>query len=269
VGKGAGSREQGVGSRGRESQKFELHSRKLDICRNSEQIFVQMFGDATNAFWLDSSLVEPGLSRFSFMGDGNGTNSLLVRYHTQTQELIITQSDNVTRHTESIFDYLKRELEYRRCQSDELPFDFNCGFVGYFGYELKAESGLQFVVQGQLEPRKNQHSPTPTIGSNLVSPLPDAIFLLADRMIAIDHQEKSVYLLQLVEKGETEQVKTWFDTIQEQLKTAAPLPDIYPRYSTVFKGNLCRGNLSSLPDKSALYRRDTRSPRILSDIASS
>ncbi|MHC5764314.1 MAG: aminodeoxychorismate synthase component I [Nostoc sp.] len=189
-------------------EKFELYTRKLDICPNTEQIFVQLFGDAANVFWLDSSRVELGLSRFSFMGDGSGVNSLLVRYHTQTQEIIITQSDTVIHRTESIFEYLKREIDCRFCQSDELPFDFNCGFVGYFGYELKAECGSSLV-----------HS----------SPLPDAIFLLADRMIAIDHQEKCLYLLQLIKKGQTEQVETWFDTIQQQLENLDPLFSLVPQ----------------------------------------
>lgn len=191
-----------------QSQQFELYTRKLDICPNTEQIFVQLFEDAPNAFWLDSSRVEPGLSSFSFMGDGSGVNSLLVRYHTQTQELIITQSDRVTHRSESIFEYLKREIDLRSCQADGLPFDFNCGFVGYFGYELKAESGSSLV-----------HS----------SPLPDAIFLLADRIIAIDHQEQRLYLLQLIKKGQTEQVETWFDTIQQQLETLAPLATLVPQ----------------------------------------
>ncbi|MEH1946715.1 MAG: aminodeoxychorismate synthase component I [Nostoc sp.] len=192
----------------KQEDKFELYTRKLDICPNTEQIFVQLFKDAPNAFWLDSSRVELGLSRFSFMGDGSGANSLLVRYHTQTQEIIITQSDTVTRRTESIFEYLKREIDCRFCQSEELPFDFNCGFVGYFGYELKAECGSSLV-----------HS----------SPLPDAIFLLCDRMIAIDHQEQCIYLLQLIKKGQTEQVETWFDTIQQQLKTLDPLFSVVPQ----------------------------------------
>ncbi|MEH2167995.1 MAG: aminodeoxychorismate synthase component I [Nostoc sp.] len=191
-----------------QEEKFELHTRKLDICPNTEQIFIQLFGDAANAFWLDSSRVEFGLSRFSFMGDGSGANSLLVRYHTQTQELLVTQSDTVIHRTESIFEYLRREIDWRFCQSDELPFDFNCGFVGYFGYELKAECGSLLV-----------HS----------SPLPDAIFLLADRMIAIDHQEQCLYLLQLIKKGQTEQVETWFDTIQQQLETLNPLFSLVPQ----------------------------------------
>ncbi|WP_448267664.1 aminodeoxychorismate synthase component I [Nostoc sp. DSM 114159] len=193
-----------------QEEKFELYTRKLDICPNTEQIFVQLFGNATNAFWLDSSRVEFGLSRFSFMGDGSGVNSLLVRYNTETQEIIITQLDTVTRRTESIFEYLKREIDCRSCQADDLPFDFNCGFVGYFGYELKRECGSSLV-----------HS----------SPLPDAIFLLADRMIAIDHQEQCLYLLQLIKKGQTEQVETWFDTIQQQLETLDPLFSLIPQES--------------------------------------
>ena len=63
------------------------------------------------------------------MGDGSRPNSFVVRYHTQTRELIVTQSDIITRSHESIFDYLKREIESRSCSSEELPFDFNCGFV--------------------------------------------------------------------------------------------------------------------------------------------
>lgn len=189
----------------KQSEKFELYRRKLDICPDTEQIFVQIFGDAANAFWLDSSRVEPGLSRFSFMGDDSGENSLLVRYYIQKQELTIAQSNVVSSSSESIFKYLKREIDYRRCQSDELPFDFNCGFVGYFGYELKAECGGQLV-----------HS----------SGLPDAIFLLADRLIAIDHQEQCLYLLQLVKKGQTQEVENWFDSIQKQIETLAPLSKV-------------------------------------------
>jgi len=212
----------------KQSHKFELHRRQLKICPNTEQIFVNLFQQAPNAFWLDSSRVETGLSRFSFMGDGNGANSLLVRYHTQTQELIITQSDSVTSRTESIFDYLKREIELRRCQADELPFDFNCGFVGYFGYELKQESGSPLM-----------HS----------SPLPDAIFLLADRLIAIDHQEQCLYLLHLVKKGKTEQAEIWFDTIQKQLENLTPLPRLIPQEnSQQIKFRLSRNHQTYIND---------------------
>lgn len=189
----------------KQNQEFEIYSKKLGYYADAEQAFVHLFGEDANAFWLDSSRVEPGLSRFSFMGGSGGSNSLVVRYRTQLQELTITQSGKVTRSQESIFEYLKREINRRRYQSDELPFNFNCGFVGYFGYELKAECGSLLV-----------HS----------SSLPDAIFLLADRMIAFDHQEQTTYLVYLASRGETVQAQAWFELIEKQLRKLPPLPSI-------------------------------------------
>jgi para-aminobenzoate synthetase len=61
---------------------------------------------------------------------------------------------------------------------DHLPFDFRCGFVGYFGYEMRAECD----------------SPTP----RHVSPVPDAALYFADRVVAVDHSNDDVYLLALV-----------------------------------------------------------------------
>jgi para-aminobenzoate synthetase len=185
-----------------QSPEFTVYSRKLDYYPDTEQAFVHLFGADSHAFWLDSSRVEPGLSRFSFMGGSGGANSLLVRYRTQSQELIVTQSEKVTRTQESIFDYLKREIKRRRCQSDELPFDFNCGFVGYFGYELKAECGAKFV-----------HT----------SSVPDAVLLLADRLIAFDHQEQTTYLVYLTAIGETASAQAWFELTEKRLRELPPL----------------------------------------------
>jgi para-aminobenzoate synthetase len=191
----------------KQKQKFELCTRKLNLCSDTEQMFVHLFSESPNAFWLDSSRVEPGLSRFSFMGDNSGENSLLIHYRTQSQELTVTQSHTVSFRKEGIFEYLKREIEQRHCSSDNLPFDFNCGFVGYFGYELKAECGSQL---------------------NYPSALPDAMFLLADRMIAIDHQEQTLYLLCLIQQGQTDKAEAWFEWIEEQINHLPPLSPIVP-----------------------------------------
>jgi para-aminobenzoate synthetase len=191
----------------KQQQKFELCTRKLNLCLDTEQMFVHLFGNSPNAFWLDSSRVEPGLSRFSFMGDNSGENSLLIHYRTQSQELTVTQSHSVSFRTEGIFEYLKREIEQRHCPSHDLPFDFNCGFVGYFGYELKAECGSQL---------------------NHPSALPDAMFLLADRMIAIDHQEQTLYLLCLIQQGQTAASEAWFESIRHQIDHLPPLSPIVP-----------------------------------------
>jgi len=190
-----------------QQSKFQLYTRKLNRYIDSEQLFIHLFAESSNAFWLDSSRIEPGLSRFSFMGDGSGANSLLIRYHSQTKELTVTESEVITCCNESIFDYLKREIQIRKQPSNNLPFDFNCGFVGYFGYELKAECGSEAMHQ---------------------SSLPDAMFLFADRMIAIDHQEQTVYLLCLTQNDQTAQAESWFNEVESQLENLNPLPEIVP-----------------------------------------
>ncbi|MBN3909408.1 MAG: aminodeoxychorismate synthase component I [Nostoc sp. NMS1] len=200
----------------KQQQEFELCTRKLSLCPDTEQMFVHLFGNSLNAFWLDSSRVEAGLSRFSFMGDNSGENSLLIHYQARsavggsaslTQELTVTKSDTISRRTEGIFDYLQHEIERRHCSSDDLPFDFNCGFVGYFGYELKAECGAKL---------------------NYPSTLPDAMFLLADRMIVIDHQEQALYLLCLIQQGQTAASEAWFEWIRHQIENLPPLSPVVP-----------------------------------------
>ena len=63
-------------------------------------------------------------------------------------------------------------------EEDSLPFDFWGGFVGYLGYELRAECGASGA-------------------SAASSPLPDAAFFFADRLLALDHETGDVFCLAL------------------------------------------------------------------------
>ena len=67
------------------------------------------------------------------------------------------------------------------------PFDFWGGFVGYLGYELRAECD----------------SPAP----RRASPLPDAALFLADRVVAFDHDEGDAYVMALVPDAAAELVE--------------------------------------------------------------
>ncbi|WP_267384351.1 aminodeoxychorismate synthase component I [Cyanobacterium sp. uoEpiScrs1] len=189
---------------------YQVYSRQLNIDRDPEQVFVHLFGDKTPAFWLDSSLADSNLSRFSFMGDGCGPNSRLIQYNVQTREVSVTQGNELNVYKESILDYLKRELELLNCYCDSLPFDFNCGFAGYFGYEIKAECG-----------------------STLENPssLPDSSFILADRLIVFDHQELTTYVLCLMKKEQESEAEAWFDTIEQKLSTLPLLEPPTPKNS--------------------------------------
>ena len=73
------------------------------------------------------------------MGASGGPLSSVVTYDVTTGQVKVARGVSSEEHEESIFDYLSREMKRLRYLSDDLPFDFNCGFVGYFGYELKAD----------------------------------------------------------------------------------------------------------------------------------
>ncbi|WP_204106506.1 MULTISPECIES: aminodeoxychorismate synthase [Spirulina sp. CCY15215] len=181
---------------------LKVFTKKLDIYTNPEQVFIHLFGQTINSFWLDSSQIDPISSRFSYIGDAGGKNSLLVEYETQNQSLTLSQWDRKTHKKQSIFNYLQEELERRYCPADDLPFDFNCGFVGYFGYELKAECGSQFIHP---------------------SPLPDATFIFADRLLIFDHLEQVTYLLYLDIPENHSQADLWFEEMAAKLRSLPPL----------------------------------------------
>ncbi|MGK5697835.1 aminodeoxychorismate synthase component I, partial [Streptomyces sp. URMC 128] len=158
---------------------YRLHSRRIAGAVDPEAAFGRMYAGAPRAFWLDSSLVEPGRSRFSFFGDGSGPLAEFVRYDVETGRCEIERAGRPVRKvTASVFDYLKRQLSSRHVDATGLPFDFTGGYVGYFGYEVKADCGSP-----------NRHR----------SPVPDAAWLFADRVIAVDHQEGFTYAVCLAE----------------------------------------------------------------------
>lgn len=91
----------------------------------------------------------------------------------------------VTFRPPSFFSYLTSLLERSRLVVSEadaagLPFNFWGGLVGCLGYELKAECG-----------GRRAHA----------SPTPDAAFLLADRLVALDHQCGDAYVLAMHDGG--------------------------------------------------------------------
>ena len=151
--------------------------RRLDFLADPERAFAHIYGASENAFWLDSS-AEGERGRFSFMGDSEGPLGAVVTYDVSVGQVRVEHRAGVESHNESIFDYLGRELRRLRPLAAGLPFDFDCGFAGYFGYELKADCG------GAAAHRATT---------------PDAAFVFADRLIAFDHQERHTYLLALVD----------------------------------------------------------------------
>jgi para-aminobenzoate synthetase len=150
---------------------------RIDRPIDPEAAFVALYAASGSAFWLDSSR-PGGAAGFSFIGDASGPLGATITYDVDAGEVTVERGGQVEVFAESIFDYLERELRRLRLLAPELPFDFDCGFAGYLGYELKADCG------GSRGHR---------------SSLPDAAFVFADRMIAFDHGRGHTYLLCLAE----------------------------------------------------------------------
>ncbi|MER5194877.1 chorismate-binding protein [Streptomyces sp. NPDC002755] len=176
-----------------------LHTRRIAEAIDAEAAFTRLYADSPRAFWLDSSRVERGLSRFSFFGDDSGPLAEFVRYDVEAGRCEIERAGRPTRKVRaSVFDYLKRQLANRRVDATGLPFDFTGGYVGYFGYETKADCGSP-----------NRHR----------SPTPDACWLFADRLIAVDHEKGFTYAVCLAEDTPhaTREAADWLETTLARL----------------------------------------------------
>src|SRR5215471_4523669 len=170
---------------------WKVFSRKLHDCPPTEAAFCSLFSDANPTFWLDSP--ENSSGRFSFMGCADGPNSYWLSYSTDEHRLEVHSTVGTEVLEVPLFDFLNSELKRRRCESPELPFDFNGGFAGYLGYELKAECG------GKAAHR---------------SPHPDACLIFADRMVAFDHKEDTAYLVYAGPRDCAELANQWFDEME-------------------------------------------------------
>ncbi|SHI03752.1 aminodeoxychorismate synthase component I [Streptomyces sp. 3214.6] len=176
-----------------------LHTRRIAEAIDAEAAFTRMHSASPRAFWLDSSRVEPGLSRFSFFGDDSGPLAEFVRYDVETGTCEIERAGRPTRKVRAgVFDYLKRQLANRRVDATGLPFDFTGGYVGYFGYETKADCGSP-----------NAHR----------SATPDACWLFADRLIAVDHEQGFTYAVCVAEDTPqaTREATEWLESTLAQL----------------------------------------------------
>ncbi|KAJ7550031.1 hypothetical protein O6H91_07G079400 [Diphasiastrum complanatum] len=152
----------------------------------SSSLFCELFGtgSAEDTFWLDSSNRDEGRARFSFMGGRGGDIWRRITYSISDDVGVAKVEDAAGQCEEKVLengflDYLNDLYSCRKEDCKPLPFEFNGGFVGYLGYELKVECGAQMSCHK--------------------SPFPDASFFLADRLVVVDHSNEDVYILALYE----------------------------------------------------------------------
>lgn len=167
---------------------YRRHARELPSGAPPAELLDALFPGARYRFWLDSSHFVPGLSRYSVIG-APGPLGELVRYDVANQQVTVEGPAGVARYDEPVLRYLDRELNRRRLEPSGTGFDL--GYVGYLGYEVKADCG----------------SPTPHRSEE-----PDAAFMFVDRAVVFDHETGAVRALALSTAETVEQVLDWLDT---------------------------------------------------------
>ncbi|UYP17248.1 aminodeoxychorismate synthase component I [Rhodococcus sp. Z13] len=185
--------------------RYTLVHRVLELHPDPHAIYETLFADGPHGFWLDGSAALDPSSRFTVLGSGSGPRAEYLTYRVAEGTVREQRADGrIVEYRRTVFDHLDARLAERRVAADPtLPFGFALGYVGYLGYELKADAGGQLV-----------HT----------SPHPDAALVFADRAVVLDHDARRCYLLALTDRPDDPDTLAWFDATAAALATL-PAPE--------------------------------------------
>jgi para-aminobenzoate synthetase len=193
----------GAPQRRREEAGLRLRVRALEGEAPAEYVYERLFAGAEYSFWLDSADAPTWLARCSYMGTSAGNDRCVLEYDVDAGEIAVQRGGVDTVEHKSIFDVLDRELA--RC-AIEPPADLDRGlvggYVGYLGYECKADCGSP-----------NVHS----------SDMPDAAMIFANRVVAVDHAKGRTYVLALGRERDTD-ADRWLEVAADVVAGAIAEP---------------------------------------------
>jgi para-aminobenzoate synthetase len=192
--------------RARGDGETELRLRTIEGEPDTEAVFERLFGDAEHAFWLDSADAPTRLAQSSFLGTSAGANRCVLEYDVETGAVRRHGIGAETTEHVSIFDLLDRELSKHAIEPPpaDLPPGLMGGFVGYLGYELKADCGSPNVHR---------------------SDMPDAVMMLANRLVAVDHVRKRTHVVVLC-RGDEAEAETWLDQAEAVVRETLAAPPV-------------------------------------------
>jgi para-aminobenzoate synthetase len=182
----------------------ELRLRSIPGEPSTEALFERLFGDAEHAFWLDSADAPTRLAQRSFLGTSAGPGRCVLEYDVESGTATRHGADGTTSERTSIFDLLDRGLAGHAIEPPpaDLPPGLMGGFVGYLGYELKADCGSPNVHR---------------------SDMPDAVMMLANRLVAVDHVRRRTHVVALCHGDEAE-AEIWLDEAEEAVREIIASP---------------------------------------------
>jgi para-aminobenzoate synthetase len=160
---------------------------------STEALFERLFAAEEHAFWLDSADAPTRLAQSSYLGTSAGRDRCVLSYDVDEGTVRAHRAEGDAIEPGSIFDVLEREVAKRALEAsarDHGAPNLLGGFVGYLGYELKADCDST-----------NVHS----------SDVPDAVMMLANRVVAVDHVHGRTHVLAVCADEEVEEATAWLD----------------------------------------------------------
>ncbi len=191
-------RRAGVGAAG-----MRLRLRSFEGEAPTEQLYERLFAGAENSFWLDSADAPTWLAQRSFLGTSAGAERCLLEYDVDAGEVAVHRDGVDTLEHKSIFDLLDRGMERYAVEPPEsVERGLVGGYVGYLGYELKADCGAP-----------NVHG----------SDMPDAMLMFANRVVAVDHTEGRTHVF-AIGREEDAEADRWLEVAAEVVAEAIAAP---------------------------------------------
>ncbi|HWY18903.1 MAG TPA: aminodeoxychorismate synthase component I [Solirubrobacteraceae bacterium] len=170
---------------------MQLRARTIAGEPATEALFQRLFGSAEHAFWLDSADAPTRLAQRSYLGTSVGADRCVLEYDVAEGMVRTRRGQESKIERGSIFDVLNRELFERAIEPPAEPASgLIGGFVGYLGYECKADCGSAVVHR---------------------SDLPDATLMFANRVVAVDHVAQRTELLALVRDEDRDEAERWLE----------------------------------------------------------
>jgi para-aminobenzoate synthetase len=162
----------------------ELHMRTIPGEAPTEALFERLFAEHEYAFWLDSADAPTRLAQSSYLGTSAGVDRCVLTYDVEKTLVRRDGAEGTELERASIFDVLDREVAARVIETPPgHPPNLIGGFVGYLGYELKADCDSSNVHR---------------------SDVPDAVLMLANRLVCVDHVRGRTHVMAVFQDDETE-----------------------------------------------------------------
>jgi para-aminobenzoate synthetase len=180
-----------------------LRVRTISGEASTEALFERLFRAEEHAFWLDSADAPTRLAQSSYLGTSAGAERRVLEYDVEAGAVRVHGAGATAIERGSIFDLLDRELAQRSIEAPagSAPGLLG-GFVGYLGYECKADCGAI-----------NAHR----------SDVPDAVLMLANRVVAVDHVCKRTHLLAVGAEDDAD-AERWLDEAEAVVRDVLANP---------------------------------------------